>query len=443
MKKKSIALLLVAVLCVSLFSACATSEPAKTEAAPTEAAKTEAAPTEEAKTEAPPVAVDTVTVGLVFPVSGGSASPGQMNIWGIEDYFNYINEKGGIQSLGGAKLETVVKDTEGAADVAVTATENLIGDDSISVLMGTYNSGTMSAVQPVAAKYNMPMVGVNSVGSYCYTTPNECIVHAVNVDQQDIDYMIAFYKWMHDEQGVKSAFLVLDNSELSTNNQKLLDTTLTGAGMPIEDMQVFNVGASDFTTIVQKIKAAEPGMIIAQMGVNDAILFTQTLNEYSITIPVQGMGAGFSDPTYLEAVGELGKGLICSSYWFPAAASGDFAKGFVDNCLKEHGMQANEPWAIGWTAAAVLVDALERAGSTDRAAIAKALVETKLPADSEANELFHYPNGIRFETFECANGDTVYNQNPEVSVMYSQYDGETYQVIYPLEAATAELNLGK
>lgn len=411
-----------------------------------EAPKAEDPKVEEPKNEEPAATGDnTIKIGLVFPTSGGSASAGQLNIWGITDYFEYYNEKGGIQSLGGAEIVWDIRDSEGAADIAVTAAEALIGDDSVSALLGTYNSGTMSAVAPVVAKYDMPMVGVNSIGSYCYTTENECIVHVCNLDQQDAPIMVDFYKTLKEKHGLESAFLVLDNSELSTNNRVLLADCLEKAGVPMAGEEVFNVGASDFSTIAQKIKAANPGFILAQMGPQDAVLFTQTLNEYDINVPVQGMGAGFVDPTYLEAVGDMNDGTIASAYYFASALDGaldpEWAHEINDNCIAEHGVEINEPYAIGWTAAAVLVDALERAASTDRAAIAKALMETKIPADHEANLFFNYSE-ITFEDFECANGDYVYNQNPNAVVMYAQYQDGEYKVIYPANSAVAELKVG-
>lgn len=436
--RKVLALLLTLVLCMSALAGCGGEKPAAEEKAPEQAETT--------TPEAPEATGDNIIkVGLVFPTSGASASPGQINIWGITDYFQYYNEKGGIQSLGGAQIVWEVRDTESAADVAVSAAESVIGDESISAMMGTYNSGTMSAVQPVAAKYNMPTMGVNSVGSYCYVTENECVAHVVSTDQQDLPATADFYKVLKEEYGVETAMLALDNSELATNNRIFLHTAMERAGIEIIGEEVFNANASDFSTIVQKIKSNDPDFVVCQMNANDAVLFTQTMAEYDVSTLVQGMGVGFSDPTYLDAVGDLAENVLCSGYYFSSALDSaqdpELAKQFADKHKNERGIEINEPYAVGWTAAAVLVDAFERAASTDREAIAKALMETNIPYEHEANLFYNYPS-ITFEDFECENGDFVYNQNPNPSLMLAQYQDGVFNVVFPEASAVADVRVG-
>ena len=287
------------------------------------------------------------------------------------------------------------------------------------------------------------MMGVNSVGSYCYVTENECVAHVVSTDQQDYFGLVEFYKALHNEYGVNTVYLCADNSELSTNNMIMWEEAFGEANIEIIGAETFNANASDFSTTVQKIKAADPDFLVMQGGVNDAILLTQTLDEYGVDCLMWGQGAGFTDPTYLEAVGDLATGMTASGYYFSsalgAAGNPELAKYFADLHESERGMKVNEPWAVGLTAAMVMVDALERAGSTDRDAIAKALMETNIPEDADANMLWNYPGGIHFEDFECRNGDFVYNQNPQGSFMVAQYiDGE-FKTVYPPAVAVMDV----
>ena len=51
-----------------------------------------------------------VRVGLIVPLSGIYTRPGQVMRMGAEMGIEHINAKGGIKSLGGAKLKLVVID---------------------------------------------------------------------------------------------------------------------------------------------------------------------------------------------------------------------------------------------------------------------------------------------------------------------------------------------
>ena len=75
---------------------------------------------------AAPAAADdnTVTVGMILPMTGPSASTGKQERAGAE---LYIREHG--DTVAGKKIQLVVKDDTGAADVTKRLAEELVGND--------------------------------------------------------------------------------------------------------------------------------------------------------------------------------------------------------------------------------------------------------------------------------------------------------------------------
>src|SRR5262249_48933274 len=65
-------------------------------------------------------------VGVVHPVTGPLAEPGQACRLGAQMAADAVNAAGGIKSLGGARLELILGDTQTKPDVGRTEAERVI-----------------------------------------------------------------------------------------------------------------------------------------------------------------------------------------------------------------------------------------------------------------------------------------------------------------------------
>ena len=65
-----------------------------------------------------------ILIGAVQPLTGITAEGGQMATWGLELAVESINKAGGIKSLGGAKLELKVVDSESKNEVGALVAEH-------------------------------------------------------------------------------------------------------------------------------------------------------------------------------------------------------------------------------------------------------------------------------------------------------------------------------
>src|SRR6266566_1251007 len=81
----------------------------------------------------------TFKVGVVHPVTGPLAEPGQACRLGAQMATDAINAAGGIKALGGVKLELVLGDTQTKPDVGRTEAERVINQGA-QMLMGSFDS---------------------------------------------------------------------------------------------------------------------------------------------------------------------------------------------------------------------------------------------------------------------------------------------------------------
>ena len=74
---------------------------------------------------------NTVTIGMILPMTGQQASTGKQERAGAELYMRQHGD-----TVAGKKIVLEVKDDTGAADVTKRLAEELIGNDHAKVLMG-------------------------------------------------------------------------------------------------------------------------------------------------------------------------------------------------------------------------------------------------------------------------------------------------------------------
>ena len=87
------------------------------------------------------------------------------------------------------------------------------------------------------------------------------------------------------------------------------------------------------------------------------------------------VGDGSNSPKLMEIAGKASDGVFCFSN--PIVEYLPAAKAFADNYKKAYKMDPGPYSALAYDGMYLMADAITRAGSTDKAAIVKALKETK------------------------------------------------------------------
>ena len=126
----------------------------------------------------------TFKVGVVHPVTGPLAEPGQACRLGAQMAAEAINAAGGIKALGGMKLELLLGDTQTKPDVGRTEAERVINQGA-QMLMGSFDSGSTAAMVPVVQQRHVPFLV--DIAAADPITAN--VAKAVKEGQQKVQYV--------------------------------------------------------------------------------------------------------------------------------------------------------------------------------------------------------------------------------------------------------------
>ena len=376
---------------------------------------------------------ETIRVGVLMPNSGDAVNAGTRQRAGIEMYINNYNEAGGIQSLDGAKIEMVFADTTSKPDVGVTEMERLIQQEKVSAVIGPYQSAVGAATAPLAEKYQIPYVLVNSTEDsilqkgYTFTfRPN----HATGNNAQAIVEMSMGLGEKIGEKPQKWA-IIAENTDWGNGTLTAVTKYLNDNYPDCEIVvsETYQANTADMSSIINKIKAADPDIVVPCCYVNDALLFTQQMSDYQLSNTIVSSGSGFAAGDFIEKAGTNGEYIYGSTGWNSGLLPylGEEAQAINDQYKAKMGFDMDEFSANGYLGAAVLVDAIERAASTDPVAIQQALLATDIQPGHPALALHPY-QGVKF-------GEVLgmSNQNIYSAVTMTQILDGKFVVVYPFE----------
>jgi len=217
--------------------------------------------------------------------------------------------------------------------------------------------------------------------------------------------------------------LVHDNTEYGTSVANTITTAFKEKGQAIALDVAYAVNATDVQSQVLQLKEKNPDVVIMISYTSDAILFSKTMQAQDYKPPmIIADDSGYSDPSFIKAVGKISQGTFNRSSW-SVGAPGSPTAVIADLYKKKSGDEMDDTAGRQMQAFFVLVDAIDRAGSTDPAKIQAALKAT----DLKPNQLMMGYKGVKFDD----KGQNILASG----VIIQLQDGENYVSVWPKASA--------
>jgi branched-chain amino acid transport system substrate-binding protein len=206
---------------------------------------------------------NSVKVGVIHPVTGGVSYSGTQGRAGATMAVDDINAKGGIKSLGGAKIDALLSDAQSKVDVAVSEIEKY-NEAGVSGIVGGYASFICLATTQAAAKHDIPyvvdvgtddrIVSAGLTNTFRFSPGYGVFVKTAVPALKDINAAVG--------NPAKTAVIVHEDSAFGTGTAGLLSKELPGIGIEVLDVIKHPTPTLDFNNIVLTINAKNPDIII-------------------------------------------------------------------------------------------------------------------------------------------------------------------------------------
>ena len=378
----------------------------------------------------------TVKIGAVFPLSGNAASAGVHAKAALEVAVDIINNvhpelgnfplarNAGLAGLGGAKVELVFADNQGSPATGQNQTLRLITEEKVVALTGAYQSGITLTASAIAEKYGIPFVNGESVAANLTERGFKWFFRVTPVAS---DFAKIYYEFLTDMKaaGVKTdnVALVHDNTEYGTSVATVITSAFKEKGQAIALDIAYAVNATDVQSQVLQLKEKKPDVVIMIAYAPDAILYQKTMQALDYKPPmIIADDSGYSDPSFIKAVGKISQGAFNRSSW-SVGAPGSATALIADMYKKKSGDEMDDTAARQMQGLFVLCEAIDRAGSTDPAKIQAALKAT----DLKPNQLMMGYKGVKFDD----KGQNIL----AAGLIIQLQDGENYVAVWPKASA--------
>lgn len=364
---------------------------------------------------------DTIVIGASIPLSGPLAGFGGFQKWGYQHAVDEVNDAGGIEVDGEMKkVELTLLDDKTDPNVVSSNTQSLISKDDVDALLGSCTPALVTAGAVVADRAEVPFVtGCSPLGAF--TSVQE--------------WTWAWDLFFSEPEVAALPFQTLEESGQETNRKVAIlhdngpDGKVVGgelwpamakeAGYEVVASVEFPTDNTDFSAAVQQAKDSGADVLLVDAVTPQAVSIRKQMETAGYRPKFIQMEKGAEPVQFAEALGDLADGVSVAAYWDPSfdyPGAAELAEAFES----ETGETQSQHIADSYTAAKVLLDAIARAGSTDKGEVNDAIGET----DGE------YPVGpVSFADDHTA----------ELGVVEVQWQDGTTVVVSPADQATGDL----
>jgi branched-chain amino acid transport system substrate-binding protein len=320
-----------------------------------------------------------IPVGHIHPLSGFLGFDGQELRNGLRLAVKEINDKGGIKSLGGAKLKLLDADSEGKPELAVSAVERLKREGAVAV-MGSYQSSVTLVASQQAERLQIPFVVTVAVADEVTTRGFKYTFRVQPNAEQMAAQTVQYIKEIAQAAGetVKTIAYLHDDTAFGASLSGHVVNYSPKYGMEVITRVPYSPRAADVSTEVGKIKAASADVIMATGYFGDGVRVLKTMRDMRVRAKgIIGCGNGaFTHPKFVVELGAMTEHVMDGNY--RANPRSPLAQKAFDHYRESFGADMGPSTVFAYQPVYVLADALERAKSAKPDDVREALAATDI-----------------------------------------------------------------
>ena len=211
------------------------------------------------------VSKDEIVVGTIQDLSGPLAGFGKQIRLGMNLRIDEINEQGGVN---GRKLKLLVEDSGYDPKKAVLAAQKLVNQDKIFMMLGHLGTAQNNAAMPVQFEKNV-------INFFPVTAAREMYdpFHKLKYSfaATYFDQMRTTLPVLVKQKAAKKVCAIYQDDEFGLEVVRGAEEGLKGMGMAIVEKTSYKRGATDFSSQVARMKAAECDMVVLGTIIRETI----------------------------------------------------------------------------------------------------------------------------------------------------------------------------
>lgn len=326
---------------------------------------------------------ESIKIGVVLPLTGPVAEPGNNCLHGIQLAVDQFNQKNDI------KINLLVEDSQSDPKQGVNGINKLITVNNTKVIIGDIMSSVTLAIAPIAEKNNVVLLSPGASNPKL-TTAGDYIFRNIASDVYDGKVMA---NYIINNTEFRDIAIIYVNNDYGVGVANVFAKEFSDHNGKIVLKDYYKEGENNFRTIATKINSVNPDCIYIVGNPTENGLLVKQLYELGNSAQIFG-NLSFDNEQFLQAAGNSYDQIIFSAPYFSPTSQDSLAKAFVLNFKKEFSYTPDVAAALGYDAANI---------------ITKTLSEVNYDLDSLKNALY------TLDDFEGVTGITKFDKNGDAS----------------------------
>lgn len=311
---------------------------------------------------------DEILIGHYASMTGPEATFGQSTDNGIRLAVEEINAAGGIN---GKPVRLITYDDKSDTKEAGSAVTRLITSDEVVAVLGEVASGMSLAGAPVCQEHGVPMITPSSTNPRV-TMVGDMIFRVCFIDPFQGTVCAKFAK--ENQNATKVAVLYDQAAPYSTGLADEFAKAFKALGGTITTQQTYTAGDQDFTAQLTAIRSGDPDMIFIPGYYTDVGNIAIQARKLGIDVPLFG-GDGWDSSKLAEIGGDAINGCFYSNHYSHQDPN-PRVQDFIAKYKAKYGSTPDGLAALGYDAAMLLFEAMQRTESMEGDALAAAIAGT-------------------------------------------------------------------
>jgi branched-chain amino acid transport system substrate-binding protein len=326
-----------------------------------------------------------------------------------------VNAAGGLDVKGAKRpIELIGYDDRSETETCVRTYEKLMGSDKVDLILPPWGSGANFAIAPLANRFGYPLLAPTALSRKLIDMN---LPYFFSLLQQP-DKMMGALVDMLVAQQVKTIAIVYMDDLFGLENFAALNNALKKTSIQVVERKSYPLGVKDLAPVLRGIKDLNPDAFIGITYPPDTLLVSRQSREIGFNPKYFYASVGTAFQLYKNVMQANTEGVIGMGSWNVKTSPG--AKAYFEAHVKKFNKEPDR-WASGhaWAGLQIMQQAVAKAG-LDRKALREVIAK---------NEFATILGPIRFEQGE----------NASIPGTVSQWQGGDFEVVWPLNRATAKL----
>jgi len=378
---------------------------------------------------APAQAQVDIPVGVIMPITGKEARPGQYQLEGIELAIKQINDSGGIYVKSLKKklpIREVFYDDASVQATSASLAERAMASDNVVAVIGGYSTPLGEAESVMPDRYKTPWITAGSASSSIFSRGYQYIFGTLST-VDSLGYTTGqFLGWLVDQRKLRkglSIAMAVENTDHGKDYVSGINRWVSEhpGYFTVIFNEKFEEHGTDYSGLLQKIKAAHADIFLSDAHLPDYVTMQRQYLQAGMYHQMISYGARGPESDARKAMG-AGVDYIFAGIWWSSDLKYPQVQKFNADYAAFTG-HAPDSWyaATAYEAMRILAQSIEKAGSLDKTAIRDQLRSGELK-----NSLLPGQN-LKFG----ANGQVA---NPFV-IVQNKPDGKV-DIVFPPDSAT-------